>query len=583
MSNMSCIGLQDDTVSILVGGEAGQGISRSGSLLGKALMREGFHAYGSIDYPSLIRGGHNFYVVRASSREVHSHAAHVDLVIALNKETAIRHEGELSPGGGIIIDEDTAFGERELERSDVKLFPVPLTSIVKELGGPSIMRNTVALGAATALVGIDVDVMGNVVAETFAKRREIAEMNLRAIRKGWEEVIEHSYGFDCGIKPGERPSSIWLTGNEAVALGAIQAGCRYYSAYPMTPASPVLHYLIAHDQETGMVVMQAESEIAAIMNIIGAGYAGVRAMTATSGGGFSLMTEALGLAATTETPVVVMLGQRPGPSTGMATYSAQGDLLFAIHASQGEFPRVVVAPGDVEECFYLTMEAFNLADRFQVPVIVLTDKSVIESYKTTPPFDTSRVPIDRGGLLTEWEGHEEYRRYKITENGVSPRLIPGTKNALVLSTSNEHREYGFTSSAPRPVVAMLDKRHRKRARIEEAVAGLNPVKVFGDPDPEVTMVGWGSTKGPAREALGLLEGEEVRTRFVQVVYMEPFTAEALEGYLKGKTVLFETNRTAQLGSLIKLHNGYDFSHVALKYDGRPFMPGEIVDKVKEVL
>jgi len=443
------------------------------------------------------------------------------------------------------------------------------------------MRNTVALGAVAALIGLDLVVLKEVVAETFEGRPRIVEMNVEALQRGWEYVVEYDYGFQCTVGPGERPERMWLTGNEAVALGAIAAGCRFYSAYPMTPASPVLHYMFAHDEESGLVAVLTESEISAILMAVGAGYAGVRSMTSTSGGGFCLMTEGLSLAAMTETPIVVMLGQRPGPSTGLATYSAQGDLLFAVYGAHGEFQRVVLAPGDVDQCFYMTAEAFNLAERFQIPVIVLTDKNVIESHKTTEPFDPSKVGIDRGKLLTRWAGNEEYGRYRITEDGVSPRVLPGTLNALVLANSNEHVERGFGTSKSGPTKMMVDKRFSKTPHLKEAVEALEPIRVYGAEDPDVTFVGWGSSKGPALEAIWMLEEKGVAARYVQVAVVEPFP-EDLPQYLQGETILIENNRSSQLGTLIKLNTGYSFEHVALRYDGRAFTPHEIRDKALEV-
>jgi len=587
LKEMICVGLRDDTVSILIGGEAGQGITRSGSLLGTALMRGGLNVFGTNEYPSLIRGGHNYYLLRASGREVYSQDSHVELVVALNKETALIHQGELIPGGGIILDEALQFTEGELSRGDVKLYPVPLTTMVKELGGPEVVRNTVALGSVLALVGFDHAILKDAIAETFKGRQELIEMNRKAVDMGYNYCRERYEGFGCRLEDGEEaPRRIMPTGDDAVALGAIQAGCRFYAAYPMTPASPILDYMAAHDTETGMAVIQTESEIAAINMVVGAGYAGLRAMTATSGGGFSLMTEALGFAAMTETPVVVNIGQRPGPSTGLATNTAQGDLLFAIHASQGEFPKIVVAPGDIEECFYITMEAFNLAEKFQVPVIILTDKYLAESYRSVEPFDPKRIQIDRGKLtvVDEWRG-EEYGRYKITVDCVSPRLLPGTLNAVVQGNSNEHDELGYSTSSPGPVVAMMDKRLGKRRFIENEIASLKPVRVVGYEDAEVTLFGWCSTKGPAREALKLLSEEGVKARFVQVVYLEPFPGEEVRRELAkgGTNILFENNATAQLGELIRLHTGYGFDHVGLRYDGRPFNPSDIRDNVMEVL
>lgn len=586
---MSGLGLEGDTISFLIGGEAGQGITRSGSILGRAFMRGGFHVFGMNDYPSIIRGGHNFYLLSVSGREVHSPADTVDILLALNKEIVLLHQDELSEGAGVVHDRQIEFEDGELERDNIRLFPVPFTEIVDEIGGTQIMRNTVALGAAAALVDFDREMINRVISDTFSGRDEIIEQNARAIEMGFEHV-KQSYGEGLPVRlppVGKRHERIMLTGNEAVALGAIRAGCRFYSAYPMTPASGVLHYLAGKDTETGMVVVQAESEIAAMNMVVGASYAGLRAMTATSGGGFCLMSEAFGLAGMTETPVVVNVGQRPGPSTGMPTYTAQADLMFAINASQGEFPRVVVAPGDVKGCFYRTMEAFNLAEKFQVPVIILTDKFINESHKSAEPFDPERVAIDRGELLIEdeWRSDEEYRRYKITESGVSPRILLGTKGATFLANSNEHGEHGYTSIDPGTVAAMAEKRFRKQGPLSEEISGMHPVEVYGSPDPDVTLVGWGSTKGPVLEALKMLKGRGVEARLVQVVYMEPFPSGEVKTLLKGdgEFILFETNLTAQLGKLIRLYTGYAFGHVALKYDGRPFKPGEICVRVEEVI
>lgn len=579
---MKCSGLIDDTVTVCIGGEAGQGISRSGMLLGKSMMRGGFYAYGAIDYPSLIRGGHNFYTVRASSRKVHTLSGGPDLVIALNRESLMIHQDSVNPGGGIIYDEKDGISEEDMNREDLTYYPVPMSDIVENLGGPKIMRNTVALGSVAALVGLDIELLKEVLTETFEGKGKIISMNLNAIQQGWETVIEFDYGFQCRLENGDRPDRMWLTGNEAVALGAHAAGCNFYAAYPMTPVSPVLHYYMGHDEESDSVVVLAESEISAMCMTVGASYAGVRAMTSTSGGGFCLMTEALSMAAIQENPVVIMLGQRPGPSTGLATYSAQSDLLFAIYGAHGELQRIVLAPGDVEECFYMTAEAFNLAERFQIPVIVLTDKEIIESHETVEKFNSSKVDIIRGYLLREWNGEEEYLRYKYTEDGVSPRAVVGTPNALVLSNSNEHVERGFSTSKAEPTRLMVDKRFRKEEHIKKLVEKLSPVKVFGPENPQITMVGWGSTKGPALEAINQLASEGISAKYVQVRVMEPFP-DGLDSHLKGKTVLFENNRTAELGKLIKLNTGYSFDSVGLRYDGRPLTPLEMVVKVKEAL
>jgi 2-oxoglutarate ferredoxin oxidoreductase subunit alpha len=305
-------------------------------------------------------------------------------------------------------------------------------------------------------------------------------------------------------------------------------------------------------------------------------------MTSTSGGGFCLMTEALGFSAMTETPLVIMIGQRTGPSTGLATYSAQADLLFSIYASQGEFQRIVLAPGDVEQSFYLGFEAFNLAEKFQIPVILLGDKTILESHQTTEPFDKNLLEIDRGEYFTEWPSDKEYKRYKFTDSGISPRAIPGTKNAIILANGNEHIESGHVTSKAKPTSMMVDKRFRKVKHIEEAVLNLKPIRLYGDQDPDITIIGWGSTKGPVLETIRLLNNEGIKARFVQPIVLEPFPKQ-ISQYLEGQTILFETNRTSQLGTLIKLNTKYEFKNIQLRYDGRPFEPASMRTKIMEVL
>jgi len=572
----SCRGLIDDTITIGIGGEAGQGVTRSGSLLGRAFTRSGLYAFGNIDYPSLIRGGHNYYTLRVAARKVRGFNDRYDLLLALNKETIGLHMAEMAPKGGLVYDSSLEVDEDSMV--GLQLFPIPMGEIIKTIGGPSIMQNIVGLGAITCLLGGDLAVLESTIADEFRGRQRVVEMNIEAARQGWEAVKEHENSFECHVDMGERAKRLWLTGNEAVALGCLAAGCNFFAAYPMTPASPVLHWLASHDEASGMVVVQPESEIAAVGMALGASYAGAKAMTATSGGGFSLMVESLSLAAMTETPIVIMLAQRPGPSTGMATYSAQGDALFAIAAGHGEFPRVVLAPGDVEECYSFTVEAFNLAERFQVPVILLTDKTVVESHETAESLDPHPDSIYE--RLGEWEGGE-YQRYQLTESGVSPMVVPGTKNALVLANSNEHTERGFTTTDPKLVTSMADKRFRKSPYIDEAVEKLQPVKVYGSAKAEITLVGWGSTKGPALESMHQLEEKGHSARFIQVRALEPFPSQIGE-LLEGAWVLVETNRTGLLGRLIKLYAGKTPAKTVLRYDGRPLTPLEIEAGALEV-
>jgi 2-oxoglutarate ferredoxin oxidoreductase subunit alpha len=576
-------------VSLLVGGEAGAGITRSGFLFAKTCLRGGLYVFGANDYQSLIRGGHNFYTVNACDEPVYSQADTVDLLLALNKETILLHVDELAEGAGVIYDGDQInVTTEELGRVDVKLYSVPLQKIAKTLEGPQIMENTVALGAVIALLDYDLELLNGVLRDTF--KPKIAEQNIEAAKQGYNYAKEN-YGNSFGCKLQKTGSAdkkrVFLTGNEAIGLGALNAGCKLYAAYPMTPATSILHFLAPLDREYKMVVVQTESEIAAVNMVAGASYAGVRSMTATSGGGFCLMSEGLGMVGMTETSPVIVLVQRPGPSTGLPTYSAQGDLRFAIHASQGEFPRVVVAPGDVEESFYLTVDAFNLAEKFQVPVLIISDKYLAESNGTAETFDQKRVGIDRGKLLTETEytGTEEYMRHRFTKDGISPRATPGTKGAIVRTNADEHNESGYTTEDPLLATKMADKRFKKFDALIKELKNSETVKLYGAEEADVTVIGWGSTKGPVREAMKVLGKEGVKVNFLQIVYLHPFPSDKVLEVLRSakKTIIVENNQTSQLSSLIREHLLRDVDHKILKYDGRPFNPEALARSIQEVL
>ena len=573
-------------ISLLVGGEAGAGISRSGFLFAKTCLRGGLCVFGANDYQSLIRGGHNFYTVRAEEEMVYSQADTIDLMIALNKETILLHKNELVSGAGIIYDEDQInVSTEELERDDLTLYPVPLAKIVKELKGSAIMENTVALGAAVALLEYDQELLNQVLLDTF--KQKTAEQNIEAAKQGHSYVKEHYNNFGYCLKKTASAGKkrMFLTGNDAIGLGAINAGCKLYAAYPMTPATSILHFLAPLDREYKMEVIQTESEIAAVNMVIGASYAGARAMTATSGGGFCLMSEGLGMAGMTETSPVIVLVQRPGPSTGLPTYTAQGDLRFAIHASQGEFPRIVIAPGNVEQCFCMTIEAFNLAEKFQIPVIIVSDKYLAESHGTAELFDQNTIRIDRGNIITEYGGTEEYRRHKLTENGVSPRAVPGMKGAMVRTNADEHDELGYTTEDPVLAKEMADKRFRKLDALAKELENIEAVKFYGLEETDATVLAWGSTKGPIREAMKNLDKEGVKINYLQVLYLSPFPAAKVKKVIESakKTIIVENNVTSQLSSLIKEHLLTKVDHTILKYDGRPFNPEALASKIKELL
>ena len=556
-------------------------------------MRGGLHVFGANDYQSLIRGGHNFYTVRISDGEIFSQADHINLLIALNAETVTLHKHELEADGGIIYDqEDAELNAGMLGRQDLKIYPIPLRKIViDELKEPHnlIMRNTVALGAACAITNYDFALLEEILKETF--KPEIAESNIKAARIGHDYIkknFENGFQFQLNKTGSAGKQRIFLSGNEAVGLGALRAGCKFFAGYPMTPTTGLLHFMTTNERDYSMIAMQPEGEIAAINMIAGAAYAGVRAMTTTSGGGFCLMSEGFGMAGMTETPIVIIMGQRPGPSTGLPTYSAQGDLRFVIHAGQGEFPRVVIAPGDLEECFYETMRAFNWAEKYQIPVILLTDKYVAESEVSVEPFDVDRVKIERGLFMNEYNDNgREYARYEVTETGVSRRAIPSTKRAIVRANSDEHDEYGITSDDPDVTTMMMDKRMRKLQTIakEFEERGIETTKLHGSEEAQATIISWGSTKGPIREVMKILDSEGVAVNFLHILYLHPFPKTRVEKALEKtkKVIVVEQNKTSQLSGLIREHSLRKPDHKILKYDGRPFNPENLAKRVKEAL
>ena len=579
-------------ISWMIGGEAGYGIMAAGTTFAKACSRGGLHVFINSEFPSLIKGGHNISLVRVDEEEIYSHLETVDLLVALNQETIDLHLNEIVPGGGIIYDGEQINITREnLKRDDIVLYSVPLTKIIRELGAELLLRNTVVVGASTAILDYDFGFLEVAIRDSFGKKKGgIVEQNVKAARMGYD-YVKQNICQECGYKlePRKAPERMLLTGNDAIAMGAIKAGCKFYAAYPMTPVSAILHTMAEKAKEFNIVVKQTEDEIAAMNMIIGANFAGVRAMNATSGGGFSLMVEALGLAAMTETPIVTVEGQRPGPSTGQPTHTAQGDLKFLLSAGQGEFIRIVIAPGDKEECFYETFNAFNLAEKFQVPVLILVDKFLAEDYKTTELFDQSNLKIERGKLLSQEELNKisDYKRYLNTEDGISPRALPGQLNVVHCAPSTEHDEAGFSHEAsdalmtPETAKMMLEKRMRKLSFIEKEI---KPPKLYGPQDADITLVSWGSTKGPIFEAMKLLEKDGVKVNFLQILYLSPFPADEVKKILSSaKTVVdVENNYTAQLASLIREKTGIEIQHKILKYDGRPFYPNFIYKSLRTI-
>jgi len=563
--------------TLMVGGEAGQGVQSVGFLLAKAFARGGYHVFADQDYESRIRGGHNFFRIRVKDKPVSAVSETIDFLLALNKETIDLHHRELSRNGIIIYD-----GENIKTGASDRFFSIPLEKIAAEKAGDKIMSNTVALGAVLGLVGYELNILLKLLREHFSKKPEVAEQNVKAVRAGYD-YAQAEFNGKPGLKLNiinDKAQMMLLNGNEAVSLGALAAGCKFMSAYPMTPATPIMEYLASKSKEFNIAVVHAEDEIAAINMAIGAAFAGARAMTATSGSGFCLMVEGLGLAGITETPVVIVDGQRPGPAVGLPTRTEQGDLQFVITAHHGEFPRAVLAPATVEDAFWLTVKAFNIAEKYQLPVIILIDHYLSTAYNTVEPFDLSKVTIERGILFSgKDEDPAAYKRHLVTESGISPRAFPGLSKALVMTDSDEHDEAGHLTESAQERTAQVQKRLRKLAGLVKEMA---LPRRYGLKEADLTLIGWGSTYGALREAVDILRrgGQSVNLLHFNELY--PFPAKIASVLSRAKaTCVVENNATGQLARLIRAETGIGVSGKVLKFDGRPFTPAIIIDGLRK--
>ncbi|MEN6431028.1 MAG: 2-oxoacid:acceptor oxidoreductase subunit alpha, partial [Coriobacteriales bacterium] len=513
-------------------------------------------------------------------------------LICLNRETLDLHHHELVDGGAVIFDPDDFPAEDVPAR--LRPVPVPLTDMARDAGG-KIMRNTVALGALLGIVGFPLDYLADSLRTQFARKApEVAEGNVKAAQAGYSAASSALPDFFVRLSPVESaPRRMLVDGNEAIALGALASGIGLYAAYPMTPASSLLHIMASYEREFGVVVKHTEDEIAAMNMVVGASFGGTRAMCASAGGGFALMVEAFGMAGVSESAVVVGVFTRPGPATGLPTWTEQSDLRYVIHAAQGEFPRVVVAPGDREDAFTLTWKAFNLAEQLQTPVVILGDSYLSDNRQSIPAYDLSQVTVDRGKLVTEGDipadalGDDgRYLRYKLTEDGVSIRVLPGVKGANQLANSYEHDEYGYGSAGESAEVRAAQNEKRMR-KLELARTLVPPPADFGSPPDEadIGLLFFGTTKGPAREAARMLAREGIRASLMQVVTVWPFPADEVAAFIgtAPKTLVVEGNLTGQLEGLVREQCLLRIEHRLHRYDGRPFTPEQIARRVKEVL
>jgi len=585
-------------IALTIAGQAGQGIDTASELLARALVRSGYYTFSYPNLMSRIRGGHNFTAVRVSERPVYSPPGRFNALLALD-ELSVSEHGQDMVEGGVIIAEPTRTrdggrgtrgegqGTTDQGRADDKTtFRVPMAEIAEKHGGTKTMANVVGLGALLALTGHPLDRLQGLLKERFiAKGEQVVKQNVECLRAG-ADYVRQSWGGTCDCtlpKQSARAKRMLLTGNHAIALGALASGVRFYAGYPMSPSTPIMEYLAAKQADASLVMEQAEDEIAAINMVIGAAYAGARAMTATSGGGFSLMVEGLGMAGMAELPVVIVIAMRPGPATGFPTRTEQAELLFAINASQDEFPRFVFAPGTAEEAFYATNRAFELAGRFQVPAIILSDQFLSDSLWTVPGFNLARVKASDDLDDLEWQGRPafSYRRYAVTRDGVSPRLRPGFAGQLVHMLGAERDESGMQTEDAGVRVRMHEKRMRKLAAMSTTIEDptCHPEKTA-----DCVVVCFGSTYGAAREAVDILREQRVSVAMLHLCEVAPFPRERVAALLSSarRVITVEGNSTGQLAALLRRETGIKADAQVLKYDGRPFVAQELAEELRSV-
>ncbi|WP_018130732.1 2-oxoacid:acceptor oxidoreductase subunit alpha [Effusibacillus pohliae] len=573
-----------DQLSWKVGGQQGEGIDSTGEIFATALNRHGYFVYGYRHFSSRIKGGHTNYKIRVSTKPRPANADNLDMLIAFDQETIDFNAHELRPGGVIIADEK--FNPVAPEGMTVRFFTVPLTKFAEEAGS-AIMKNMVALGASACVLGLQPETFESLISDMFLRKgQKVVDSNMAAIRKGFQFMKENGGEIaEFRLKPGDGKQRLFMMGNDAIGLGALAAGARIMPAYPITPASDVMEYLIKKFPKVGGHVIQTEDEIAAITMAIGANYAGVRALTATSGPGLSLMMEAIGLAGMTETPVVIIDTQRGGPSTGMPTKHEQSDMYAVLFGTHGEIPKIVLAPATAEECFYMTIDAFNYAEKYQTPVILITDLALSLAKQTVEPLDYDRITINRGKLATEEqlaaiEPGKLFKRYAFTEDNISPRVFPGQKGGIHHVTGVEHTEVGRPTEDAAIRTKMMNKRLNK-------VRGEfpNSVSYTGAENPDLLVIGVGSTIGVIDEALERLTAEGKSVAHAHVRVLSPFPTETLQKYVDRakKVLVVENNATGQLKHLMQFFDIKGEFLSQLKYDGNPYLPSEIYAHCKELI
>ncbi len=555
--------------SIRICGEAGQGIQTVGDTLARVFARTGYHVFTHQDYESRIRGGHNFYQIRVADRPLTAARDRIDILVTFDRESIDIDAAFVADHGRIIYDSGTL-----KQKFDGRQFlDIPFTALAVEHGGSRIMANAVATGAILGLLGMDMDILLKIITDTFQKKGEdVIRANVSAATAGYDFAVKECADCSFAMAAGTEQKML-IAGIDAIGAGALASGCKFYAAYPMTPSTGIMNYLAGKAKDYGIIVEQAEDEIAAINMAIGASFGGVRSMTASSGGGFSLMVEGVSLAAMTETPIVIGLGQRPGPATGLPTKTEQAELQFVLNTSHGEFPRIIFAPGDPERAFYLTNKAFDLAEKYQVPAFVLFDTYLADTQWTHTGFDLNKlVYTDYRLRVDALEGLSEYKRHAYTETGVSPLAVPGDSKHVVVTDSDEHNEEGHLVEDEETRMKMTEKRlFKKNPLIRREIA---PPFFYGADNPEIVLVGWGSTYGVIREAVDELSGTQ---KMAMLHFSEIFPFPGTEEFdylalLEGakKAICIEQNATSQFARLMRTETGFEFTATINRYSGRPF-------------
>jgi len=566
-----------------IGGEAGFGIMAAGTMLTKAFSRRGYHTIASNEYPSLIRGGHNVITVGIGTEPFFSLHKTLDILVALNKETIEIHKNELHEGSFVVFDPKEGAPVAGDFSCRVERIALPLSDLVQNLHANVIMRNTVTLGATIALLGAVFSILSDVIETQFEKKgKTVIDENIAVAKAGYD-AVKTTYGSLNGYylsTPKQTSEHLVMNGSEAVGIGALDGGMKFAAIYPMTPINALITLFADHKKELGITYIQPEDEIAGINMAIGASLAGVRSMVATSGGGFSLMVEGLSLSGVIEVPLVINLGMRPGPATGMPTWTEQGELLFSVFSGHGEFPRIILAPGDVTESYLLARQAFDLASLYQIPVFILTDKYLNESQWCVDKsvFDAPPTPQE-GKRVSKAEIPEDFKRYDMSpSDGVSKRSFPGMEGGLYIANSYEHDEKGFTTEDPMGRTSMADKRLKKR----ETIINNSPMpSVYGDEEAKLTFVSFGSTKGPILEAMKLLKEKGISSKLIHFSWVYPLNGGKVKELLRNEKRLIdvEGNGTGQLAKLLMQESGIEIKEKLLKYNGRQWEPEEIADAI----